>query len=95
MSETVDVANILLKARGRAGSVSPLNISVLKIETPEGSGLLYEARNGNLEIITRPAPPSPPPPPEPPPSSELGGGVLVGDGGVDGRVMIKLPFLAS
>ena len=82
MSETVDVANILLRAKGSAGSVSPLNISVLKIETPEGSGLLYEARNGSLEIITRPSPPpSPTPTNTLPPSSEEGGGSGGGGGG--------------
>jgi len=81
MSETVDVANILLRARGSAGSVSPLNISVLKIEAPEGSSLLYEARNGSL-IITRPStPPSPTPTNTPPPSSEEGGGSGGGGGG--------------
>ena len=84
MSETVDVANILLKARGGAGSVSPLNIFVLKIETPEGSGLLYEARNGSL-IITRPSPsPSPTPTNIPTPSSGGGSGGGGGRGGGGG-----------
>jgi len=88
MSETVDVANILLRAGGSAGSVSPLNISVLKIETPEGSGLLYEARNGSL-IITRPSPLLSPSPTNtlPPSSGEGGGSGGGGGGGVGGGYM--------
>ena len=95
MSETVDVANILLRAKGSAGSVSPLNISVLKIETPEGSSLLYEARNGSLEIITRPAPPSFPTPTNTlPPSSEKGGGSGGGGGGGGGVGVGYMPLTA-